>query len=180
MPRYVALLRAVNVGGRGTVTMSDLRALVESLGYRDVTTVLNSGNVVFAGPSKSTDAIEKQLETAAKHKLGLDTPFVVRSGDALRAAITKNPFRKEADTDPGRLIVLFAKSDIAGSNVKALQSAIVGRETVRGGGRHVYAFYPDGQGRSKVTVATIEKKLGVRVTGRNWNTVLKLKELVCG
>lgn len=179
MASYVALLRAVNVAGHGAVAMSDLRQLVESLGYRDVKTVLNSGNVVFVGPSKATDAIEKQLEAAATKQLGLDTPFVVRSGDDLLAAIKKNPYRKEADSDPGRLIVMFAKGDVAAANLKALQSAIAGRETVRADGRHVYAFYPDGQGRSKLTVATIEKKLGVRVTGRNWNTVLKLKELAC-
>jgi uncharacterized protein (DUF1697 family) len=180
MRSYVALLRAVNLAGVNRIAMSELRELVASLGYDDVKTLLNSGNVVFRGPSKPAEKIERQLETETKRRVGIDTAFIVRSADEWLDAISGNPFRKEAERDPGHLIALFAKDAVRPGNVKTLQAAIVGREVVRGGSRHVYVVYPDGIGRSKLTIALIEKKLGVRCTGRNWNTVVKLKELACG
>jgi uncharacterized protein (DUF1697 family) len=87
--------------------------------------------------------------------------------------IRQNPFRKEAELDPARLVVMLLKSPPRPEDVAALQEGISGAEIVRAKGRHLYAFYPDGQGRSRLTNAVIERKLG-RCTGRNWNTVLKL------
>jgi len=177
--RYVALLRAVNLAGRNTVAMSDLRAWIEDLGFANPRTLLNSGNVVFEGPKMAVDRLETRLEAEAKKALNIDTPFVIRTGADLERVIARNPFPKESTSDPGHLLVIFAKTELVASNVKTLQDAIVGRERVRADGRHLYAVYPDGVGRSKLTAALIDKKLGVAGTGRNWNTVLKLKELAC-
>ena len=88
-----------------------------------------------------------------------------------------NPFPGEAERDPGHLVVMILKGETDAGKVAALQEAIKGREVVRGKGRHVYIVYPDGIGRSRLTNALIEKKLGRSGTGRNWNTVLKLGDL---
>lgn len=179
MTRYVALLRAVNLAGTNRVAMAELREWIGELGFSDPRTLLNSGNAVFDGRDQPSGRVEAKLEAASKKCFGFEIAFVVRTADEMAKAIDRNPFPKEAAADPGRLLVVFTKGPIAAANVKALQAAIVGREVVRGEGSHLYAVYPDGQGRSKLTAAVIERKLGVVGTGRNWNTVLKLKEMAC-
>jgi uncharacterized protein (DUF1697 family) len=169
----------VNLAGRNTVAMADLRAWIEELGFGNPRTLLNSGNVVFEGAKLSTERLEAKLETEAKKALKIDTPFLVRTGADLDRVVDRNPFPKEAASDPGRLIVVFAKANLAASRVKSLEEAIVGRERVRADGRHLYAVYPDGAGQSKLTAALIDKKLGCAGTGRNWNTVMKLRDIAC-
>jgi uncharacterized protein (DUF1697 family) len=179
MTRYVALLRAVNVGGRNAVAMADLRAWFEDLGFQNPRTLLNSGNIVFEAATLSIERLEVKLEADARKALKIETPFLVRTGEDLARVVARNPFPKEASSDPGHLLVVFAKANLAAANVKSLEEAIVGRERVRADGRHLYAVYPDGAGRSKLTAALIDKKLGCAGTARNWNTVIKLKELAC-
>jgi len=157
----VALLRAVNVAGHKPLSMAELRALAEKMGLKNVATILQSGNLLFDG--KTTEAL---LES----KLGTDV--FVRTQAEMDAIVRNNPFPEEAKNDPGRLVVLFLKQTADGS---VLQKAIKGREIARGRGRELYVYYPDGQGRSKLTNALIEKTLGTRATARNWNSVLKLQ-----
>lgn len=177
--RYVALLRAVNIAGKNSVAMSDLRAWIEKLGFSNPRTLLQSGNVVFDGRAQPTGKLEALLEAEAKKRFRFDIPVVVRTADDLTRIVDRNPFPKEAAADPRRLLVVFMKGSIAAPNLKTLEAAIVGSEVVRAEGAQLYAVYPDGQGRSKLTAALIERKLGVAGTARNWNTVLKLKEMAC-
>ena len=176
--KYVALLRAVNLAGKNKVAMSVLRAMLAELGLDDPRTLLASGNAVFSSERRSAVAIETMLERETAARLGLATDYFVRSAREWRGLVGANPFPEAADSDPGRLLVLAAKEAPTAARVRALQGAIVGRERVRAVGQQVYAVYPDGVGRSKLTTAVIERHLGTRVTGRNWNTVLKLLALV--
>jgi uncharacterized protein (DUF1697 family) len=176
--RHVALLRAVNLAGLNTVAMADLKALVIGLGFGDAHTLLNSGNLVFSGGNKTTALLEQMLERAAAKQLGIDTDFLVRTATEWQAIVDANPFPREAKDDPSHLVAVILKDEVSAANVTALQKVIVGREVVRAEGRCAYIVYPDGIGRSKLTSATIEKKLGTRGTARNWNTVLKLRDLV--
>ena len=98
----------------------------------------------------------------------------VRTATEWAAVVAGNPFPDEAKRDPGHLIVFAFKDTLAAAAVKALQAAITGREVVRASGRHAYVVYPDGAGKSRLTPALMDRKLGARGTGRNWNTVLKL------
>jgi uncharacterized protein (DUF1697 family) len=180
MAVYVALLRAINLAGHNKVGMKALRDMLTALGFVEPTTLLQSGNAVFRGPARSTARLESQLEAEARTCLGLDIDFMLRTSDEWQELIARNPFPTEAKRDPGHLLVLFLKDTIDAKRAAALEAAIVGRERIRAHGKQVYAVYPDGVGRSKLTNAVIEKHLGVRATGRNWNTVLKLKELACG
>jgi uncharacterized protein (DUF1697 family) len=176
----VALLRGVNVGGHKQVAMADLRDLLAGLGFRDVQAVLQSGNLVFRSDGKAGAKLERLLEGEVRKRLGLETVFFVRSAAEWEDVVAQNPFRDEARRDPARLVALFLKEAPGGAAVKALQAAIVGREVMRAAGKQAYIVYPDGQGRSKLTNAVIEKHLGTRGTARNWNTVLRLAELVRG
>jgi uncharacterized protein (DUF1697 family) len=171
---FIALLRAVNLGSHNKVAMAELRAFAEKLGFEDVKTVVQSGNLVFRTGKSSTAALEKTLETGAARHLDLQTDFLVRSAKEWQAIIAANPFPAEAKSDPGHLVMMALREAPTRQAVAELAAAIKGRETVRANGREAYFVYPDGIGNSKLTIGVIERKLGTRGTARNWNTVLKL------
>jgi uncharacterized protein (DUF1697 family) len=177
MPSFVAFLRAVNLPGK-PVSMAQVRKMAEGLGFEEVRTLLQSGNLIFEAVSDDPGALEAMLEGAAKQALGLATDFMVRSGADIRALIDSNPYPDAARDDPGHLLTVFLKSAPPNGAVERLRPAIKGRETVELRGKELYAVYPDGVGRSKLTMQLIERHLGTRGTGRNWNTVLKLAEMM--
>lgn len=176
MASYVLLLRGVNVGGHKKVPMADLRALITREGFEGAETLLQSGNAVFTGASGSAAALEARFEKAIAAKIGVDCDCVVRTAKEWAALIAANPFSAEAKRDPGHLLVVCLKSAPPARAVTALRAAIVGRERAELRGRELFAVYPDGAGTSKFTLPLIEKHLGTRGTGRNWNTVLKVAE----
>ena len=169
---HVALLRGINLGGHRAVAMADLRAFAEALGFTDVRTLLNSGNLVFRSAGRSSAQLEQLFEAASEKHLGLRTDFHVRNATELRAVIKENPFPDEAKRDPSRLVVFFLKKTPTGAAL-----VTKGRERVHSQGRHAFVYYPDGQGRSKLTPAMIDKAFGA-ATARNWNTVTKLAALM--
>jgi uncharacterized protein (DUF1697 family) len=174
---YVGVLRAINLGSHNKIAMSDLRAMLEKVGCQEPKTVVLSGNVVFKSAIAPADKVEKLLEEASTKHLGVTTDYFVRSAREWQAIIAANPFPSEAKSDPGHLVMMCLREAPSAAQVKALQGAITGREVVRAKGKQAYFVYPDGIGRSKLTIKVIEKALGTRGTARNWNTVLKLGEL---
>jgi uncharacterized protein (DUF1697 family) len=174
MPTQIALLRAVNLAGHAQVAMADLRDLLARLGFADPRSLLQSGNLVFRSGRVSSSALERLLETETEKRLGLQTDFLVRTATEWQAVVAHNPFRREAERDPSHLLVMFLKDSADPERVALLQAAMAGPEVVRADGKQLYAVYPIGVGRSRLTNRFIEKKLGTRCTGRNWNTVLKL------
>jgi uncharacterized protein (DUF1697 family) len=178
MKTYIALLRGVNVGGNKKVAMADLREVCAELGLANARTLLQSGNIVFTSEPRRTKDLESLLERETERRLGLATRFFVRTDDEWADVVESNPFSDAAERDPSHLLVLFLSDTPAAGHLDAMQDAIVGREVVAGHGRHVYAVYPDGIGRSKLTNAVLERALGGPCTGRNWNTVLKLANMV--
>jgi uncharacterized protein (DUF1697 family) len=177
MTPQIALLRAVNVGGV-KVSMADLKALLVDLGFEDVHTLLNSGNVVFRGKSKIGADLEKLLETEFAKRAGRPTEFFVRTAEEWNSIVDRNPMTDEAHRDPGHLLVVVLKHAPTNQEVAALRAAIVGPEVVETDGKQAYIYYPAGVGQSKLTAKLIEKQLGGPGTGRNWNTVLKLAAMV--
>jgi uncharacterized protein (DUF1697 family) len=177
MTTYIAFLRAVNLGPHNKVGMADLRELLTGLGMQGVQTLLQSGNAVFQSDARTTAQLERLIEGATAKQLRVETDVMVRSHKEWKGIIAGNPFPKEAKQDPSHLLVLPLKETPIRGAAGALQESISGREVVRVDGRCAYIVYPDGIGRSKLTSALIEKKLGTRGTARNWNTVLKLDAL---
>ncbi|MFZ0679774.1 DUF1697 domain-containing protein [Candidatus Binatus sp.] len=177
MTIQIALLRGVNVGGHQAVAMSELRNLATEFGFGGARSILQSGNLIFRCDARTGVDLENLLEREAEKRLGFHADFFIRSAKEWREVVARNPFRKDAERDPSHLVVMFLKSAVNTKNVKVLQAAIAGSEIVRADGRHLYIVYPDGIGRSRLTNALIEKKLGIRGTARNWNTVLKLAAL---
>jgi len=165
---FIALLRAVNVGGTGKVAMADLKDMAAEIGLKSPRTLLQSGNLVFEAEADDGSDLEALLEREAEARLGLRTEFLLRTPAAWRELIEANPFPAEAREDPSHLLVFFMKAPPDPGPVEAAADGLP--ETVKVRGREAYVVYPQGMGRSKL-------KLPVRGTGRNWNTVLKLADM---
>ena len=178
MTAYVALLRAVNVGGRNSLPMAALRETLAASGLDDVSTVLQSGNVVFhSGKAEAT--VAKLVRSTIADGFGLETHVLVRSGKELAAIAAKNPFLAGGKTrDPKSLHVAFLEKAPAKAATAALDPDRSPPDAFAVRGREVYLSYPGGSGRSKLTLAYLEKVLRVEGTARNWRTVVRLAELL--
>ena len=176
MPTQIALLRAVNVGGR-SLKMANLIALANDLGFTNPRTLLQSGNLVFESSTRGDAKLEGQLEAEAAKRFGFQVDFMLRSAAEWRALVTANPFPDKARDDPGHLLVMPLKTAPAKGALETLRAAIKGPELAEVVGREAYLVYPAGIGPSKLTITVIERALGVRGTARNWNTVTKLAEM---
>jgi uncharacterized protein (DUF1697 family) len=178
--RYVALLRAVNVGGRNSLPMPALREALAAAGLDDVSTVLQSGNVVFRS-GKTEAAVAKLVRATIADGFGLDTRALVRSGKELAAIAAKNPFLAGRETrDPKTLHVAFLEKAPTKAATAALDPDRSPPDAFAVRGREVYLSYPSGSGRSNLTLAYLEKVLRVEGTARNWRTVRRLAELLAG
>ena len=166
---YVALLRAINVAGHGKAAMAGLRAMLDGLGFDSPRSLLQTGNLVFRSQDQPASGLEELLEAEAARHLSLRTDVIVRTADETGRVVARNPFPDEARDNPSHLLVMFLKKAPDASAVERLRAAVKGVEQVRVEESEAYVTYPAGVGRSPVTNALIEAKLGVRGTGRNWN-----------
>lgn len=180
MPTYIALLRAVNVGGLGKIAMADFRKMLEGMGFENVQTYIQSGNAVFsaAGPAgKVGGAIEAGLEKL----MGARVEVMVRTHDELTRLIAANPFGKEAAAN-GALVHVGFLAGQAGKDAGAALQAIVEKYPARRdrfllAGNHIYFHFPEGAAETKFSGKSLDRAIGVAGTARNWNTVLKLHEM---
>jgi uncharacterized protein (DUF1697 family) len=173
--KFIALLRAVNVGGR-KVPMADLRALCASLGWEKVETYIQSGNIVFAAAGEARE-LEEALEAAIRKRFDLDVPTIVRSAAEWRKIVAGNPFAAEAEATPNWVLLGLAKHKIGAGAGAAIVARATAGERVEAVGEALWFHYPEGVGTSKLTPALIDRAAGSPVTGRNWRTVLALEEM---
>lgn len=178
MTMRIALLRGVNVGGNRKVAMADLKAMVEALGFTDVKTLLASGNVVFEAGDRGDSELEALLEAEAERRLGLVTRFIVRGPMAWRAMMEANPMPDEAEREPSRFLVNVAREAVTADQLGAIRAVATPGEKVEAVDRCVYVFFGDGIADSKAALVFGRKSLGLTATGRNWNTVRKIAELI--
>jgi uncharacterized protein (DUF1697 family) len=167
MTVYVARLRAINVGGTGKLPMTKLKTICTDLGFEDVRTCIQSGNV-FLASRKGEAAVQKALQTALTKALGKDADIAVRTAREMAAVLKGNPFPK---APPAKVGVAFLGKKVTKAIVKTVE--IPGKEEVAAGAREVYIHYPDGMGRSKLK---LPKAFGP-TTIRNINTVGKLAKM---
>jgi uncharacterized protein (DUF1697 family) len=170
VPRYVALLRSVNVGGR-SLSMAKLREVAVSLGHTDVSTYIQSGNLLFTAKRAVTS---KQLEGVIAKEFGIDVPVMVRTPADLRRVIKGDPFPK---ADRSKVHVGFMAAKPPAAAVKLIDAERFLPEEVAVKGCELYFHLPNGMGRSKLPIH-VGQKLKVPTTVRNWNTVTKLLDLL--
>jgi uncharacterized protein (DUF1697 family) len=173
---WVALLKGVNVGGHRTLRMADLVAFFEQLGFRGVKTLLASGNVVFEGTEEDPAALESMLEREASARLGLTTEFLVRSAEDLARIIEANPFPEVARDRPAQLLVAFGRSLVPQELSERIAAVYNGPERVAVAGRELYVDFVEGQGRSRLWPALADLGVSGAGTGRNWNTVIRIRQ----
>jgi uncharacterized protein (DUF1697 family) len=179
VPVCIALLRGINLGRTARISMGDLRGVFTGLGHTDVTTYLQSGNVVFTSAGPDLAGLAGDIETAISGELHLDVRVLVRSGPEMADVVAANPFAAEED-DPTLLHVTFlaeqpdpaAVAEFAAPAGEPSRYAIAGRE--------VFLHCPNGYGRSKLSNAFIERRLKVTATTRNWRTTTRLRDMAAG
>ena len=173
MTRYVALLRSVNVAGHGRLAMADLVRSFESLGYDDITTYIQTGNVLFGSSSKSPSRLVSAIEAQLAQDFGTSPAVLVRTVDDLLRVGASSPYA-QAGADPARHHVTFLAAAPSAARLAAFTAPASGRDELVIDGLEVYVHTPDGYATTKLTGTYLERHLGVRSTTRNWNTVTKL------
>ena len=176
---YIALLRAINVGGTKKLLMAELRAMFEGVGCTDVRTYIQSGNVVFRAEPALAARIPGLIEANIATTKGFQVPVVTRTAAELDAAVRGNPFLA-AGADPAQLHVGFLAEAPSAARIAELDPDRSPRDAFEVRGREVYLHFPNGTARSKLTVDYFDRVLGTTVTIRNWRTVGKLVDMAGG
>lgn len=176
MPVVISLLRGVNIGNR-RIKMDALRVLCESLKLCGAQTYVQSGNVVFRTEERGLDALARKMEKAIERRFGFRPDVILRTTADLREVVARNPFAQRRGIEPGKLLVSFL-GGFPGPEARERVLAIkLCPEELHLDGRHLYIYFPNGVGQSKIPWRALDKALATSATGRNWNSVTKLLEL---
>jgi uncharacterized protein (DUF1697 family) len=172
MAVWISFLRGINVGGNNLLPMAALKGLYAELGFEQVHTLLQSGNAVFVAGKSSK--LEQRIVRAIEARFAFRPRVMLRSPDELRQAASHNPFPKQAQSEPQRVLVHFLERAPAKGALEKLRAAHQGPERFELRYHTLYVYFPEGAGKSKLTPARMDKALGVQGTARNWNTLTKL------
>ena len=174
MPKYVAFLRAINVGGH-TVKMADLRRHFEALAFADVETFIASGNVIFDTKSRDANALERRIEKHLHNALGYEVLTFVRTLAELEHVASHRPFPESEMSAPGNtLYVGFIADNPAKAVAQKLEALATEVDNLKVGGREVYWLLRINFSDSKLSGAILERTLGMKATFRNINTVRRI------
>lgn len=180
MTTYISILRGINVSGQKKVPMKELLALYESLGLSDVSTHIQSGNVVFKSAEKKPETLVGQIEEKIMRHFGFGVPVIIRTADELKRIRSSNPFLKETDIEEDKLHVTFLDQLPQQPQVDKLMAYDFTPDRFILKGLEVYVYCPNGYGRTKIHNNFFEGKLKTGATTRNWKTVNTLVEMASG
>ncbi|MGV7222004.1 MAG: DUF1697 domain-containing protein [Nitrospinales bacterium] len=176
--KYISMLRGINVSGQKVIKMTDLMSLYESLGFKNVVTYIQSGNVIFETPTKTQNKLKGQLEKAIRRKYNFHVPVVIRTKSEMNKIVINIPFNKLNPTEDGtKVLITFLSQKPNEINLSTIQQYVKSPEKLIVIDKEVYLHCPNGYGKSKLTNIFLEKKLEVEATTRNWKSVIKLNEL---
>ncbi|MCL4559102.1 MAG: DUF1697 domain-containing protein [Chloroflexi bacterium] len=178
MKTYISLLRGINVANHNQIRMDQLKSTYEALGFTDVRTYVQSGNVVFDGPEDREANISAFLETRILQTFGTEVTVILRNAAAFKQIRENNPFLTQQDKDPAFLHVTFLHDAPSPDRIRNLPPIREGDDEFVMVGAEVYIFCPHGYGRTKLTNTYFERKLGLPATTRNWRTVQALAQMV--
>jgi uncharacterized protein (DUF1697 family) len=178
MAVIISLLRGINVVGHNKIKMEALRALFVSLKLRDAQTYIQSGNVVFRTQEPDLAKLARKIENGIEKNFGFRPAVILRTSSELRDVIARNPFANRRDIHPSKLLVTFLASHPDPDACGKVLKMTIEPEELRIDGREVYIYFLNGQGSSKLSWVAVERTLRTSGTGRNWNTVNKLLEIV--
>jgi uncharacterized protein (DUF1697 family) len=173
MSRFIAFLRAINVGGHN-VKMEELRGLFESLGFSNVETFIASGNVIFDAETENSGDLQKQIEAHLHKSLGYEVATFLRTATEIAEIVRYSPFYESKLQAAQTLNVAFLAESLQADTQKALMNLGTEIDEFHVHGREVYWLCKKKQSESSFSNAVFERKLKVQTTFRGWNTVLKL------
>jgi uncharacterized protein (DUF1697 family) len=173
---FIALLRGINVSGRNKIPMADLRSLCDGLGWGDVETYIQSGNVVFKAAG-AAGKHEAGLESAIQRQFGLSISVIVRAADAWPAYVKGNPFPEACQREPKAVMLGLSKTPPKPDAAEKLQERADDGERVALVGDALWLHYGNTVAKSKLTPALLDRLVGSPVTARNWRTVLTLNDM---
>lgn len=174
MNKKIGILRGINVGGKRKILMTELKSLCENLGWKNISTYIQSGNLIFDSDKENSE-LENSLEKGITEKFGFNVPVIIRSRNELETSIKNNPFSQ--DTDISSLHLTFLKEKPKKENINKISDDNYSPDEFSIQNKDVYIFCEHKYHKSKLTNNFFEKKLNVMATTRNWKTVLKLYEL---
>ncbi len=155
--------------------MAELRALCEEIGWSEVATCIQSGNILFSTCGSASDQ-EARLEQAIEGSFGIAVPVIVRAGSDWPAIVASNPFQDAARDEPNRLMLCLSKETPDPDCEQALQARAMDGERIRLVGQALWIHYPEGSGTSKLAPSLINRLVGSPVTARNWRTAVRLRQ----
>jgi uncharacterized protein (DUF1697 family) len=182
MPVHVSMLRGINVSGHHIIKMERLRASFESLGFANVKTYIQSGNVVFQSAKSSPAALSKKIEAMILSQFGFSIAVISRSADELESIISNSPLSGLTGIDVEKLHVAFLSESPSAPAIKKLSELTLAPDLSRCAGKEVYLYFPNGFSKSSLWKHPLDRVLSVTATTRNWKTVNTLHQMCldCG
>ena len=177
MKTHIALLRGINVGGHRKIKMAYLKEMLHTMGFKDVVTYIQSGNVVFNSSETKTTLLEEKIKKGIAKTFGFEVPVLIKSREALVAVLRDSPFKKEEDLEANRIYYVLLKSEPDKEAFKNLDQKTYPNELFVITTKCVYLNCLNGAGKAKLNNAIIERKLDIEATTRNHRTMLKLLEM---
>ena len=169
------MLRGINVSGQKKIQMTDLKALYEALKFKDITTYIQSGNIIFKASEKTSDeTLAAKIEKAIYKKYNFNVPVIIRSVEEMDNTISVNPFLKENGLNTEKLHVTFLADNPQQTNIESIKHIDYSPDKFIITGKEVYLYCPNGYGITKLSNNFFENKLKIKATTRNWKTVNRL------
>jgi uncharacterized protein (DUF1697 family) len=174
---YIALLRGINIGSHKRMKMEKLRVSCEALGFKNVQTYIQSGNIVCQAGKLSSDAAAKKIATQIVKDFGFSADVIARTGDEMERIATGNPLLKESGVDASKLHVIFFSDTPSAEAIRKLEAIVKTPDKVRHQGKEIYFYFPNGVSGSSIWKHNLDRVMGISGTMRNWRTVNTLYEM---
>ena len=178
MAKYISFLRGINVGGHKKIKMDQLKVCYKSLGFKNVITYIQSGNVIFEVDETDPSKLENLIENKIEQTFGFSVTALIRTKIEFKRILENNPFLRKRKEDIIKLNVTFLSETPSENSLEPIEKFRDKSEELLLAGKEIYLFFSNGLGRTKLSNTLMEKKLKVMTTTRNWKTVNKLYELV--
>ncbi len=177
MKTYICLLRGINVSGHKIIKMAALKNSFEGLGFENIRTYIQSGNIVFKSSKNGVKALQKIIHQMVLDDYGFDIPVIILTPQELKKTSTNNPFEKDDTKDPKKFYVVFLQEQPLQAHIEKLSEVDCRPEEFVIGHKIIYSYATNGAHKSKMGNNFFENKLKVKATSRNWRTVQKLLEM---
>ncbi len=176
MTVLLSILRGINVSGQKKIQMTDLKVLYEQLNFKNITTYIQSGNVVFK--AENSKNLNKKIEQKIFEKYNFDVPVIIRTTVEMQTIIEENPFLKRKNIDPEKLYVTFLEERPSSDLIENISKINYEPDTFIIWDKEIYLYCPNGYGNTKLNTNFFENKLKVKATTRNWKTANELLALM--